>query len=169
MKKRLIGAILGACALALAAEGVVSAQATASDRSPLLEFHGVRRTINLGPIASVSYTSDTLLVYKDGFTLRSLASNDIPSLHPFVAHVAQGAVPAAFTVLEQALQSNQVGLQSGDCVVGSIPGDYDYQVTWYGKESRLSSVRVSNSFTEECPDEVRNIVLAIGTYEAALP
>ena len=79
MKKKMNVVILGACALSLALGRTGFAQVSVSNRSPLLEFHGTRRTINLGPVTGVTYTSDTLLVYKDDYSLWSFTGNTIPS------------------------------------------------------------------------------------------
>src|SRR5205823_14422107 len=110
-----------------------------------------------------------LLVYKDGFSLWSFVGNTLPSKQPFDAHVVQGTVPAALAVLNQALQNNMVGIQAGSCIIGSISGDYDYELTWYGKQSRLKSLRVASSFPNEFLTAVKNVILVIGSNEVELP
>ncbi|HVT61030.1 MAG TPA: hypothetical protein VHR45_21890 [Thermoanaerobaculia bacterium] len=176
MTKRTVAFILSVLGGSVGAQRLGCAQMPVTTGTALLEVRTITRTVSFCPTCGETYKSDTLLVYTNGFTVHSLVINT--QGQPFAAFVLQGQSPAAFATLAQALQSNQAGLQSGDCSVDPItvasslqaagmPAPAAKQIIWYGRHGRMNSIAIGDSFTVECTDGVKNISLAIGAYEAA--
>lgn len=85
------------------------------------------------------------------------------------AERTRAAAPETLAALVGAASANRIGFQSGDCQVDLFSGPYDYQIIWYGRQSRMNSFRLSSSFfPTRCPDETTALVLAIVDYEAKI-
>jgi hypothetical protein len=159
--------IFSAAALVLLANAA-TAQVTIKDRTPLLEVHGMARTFNSFPGASLTYSSDTLIVYRDGWSLFNLIVSEIPAKTPFNAKVIEGTSPSGFQTLSQALSSNQIGIQSGNCDIGG-QGSYEYELTWYSRTNRINTLKLGNKFAPvQCTDAVKSIWNAVFDYERVL-
>ena len=167
MKTLFYRPILGAIALLFVANAA-AAQVTVMTRAPLIEIHGVKRTLTLAPGNFIIYASETLIVNRDGWTFDSSVISPLPTSGPFTANIVEGAAPTAFQALGQALAANHVGIQSGNCDIGDA-GNYEIDLIWYSRLSRINEVKVGSAFKGvQCPDEVTNIFRALGAYAATL-
>jgi hypothetical protein len=159
--------IFSTAALLLLANAA-TAQVTIKDRTPLLELHGAARTTTLLPGVSFIYSSNTLIVYRDGWSFFNFIVSDIPAKTPFDAKVIEGTAPSGFQTLSQALGSNQIGIQSGNCDIGGL-GNYEYELTWYSRVSRINTLKVGSAFAPvTCTDAVKSIFNAVFEYERVL-
>ncbi|HVT61666.1 MAG TPA: hypothetical protein VHR45_25115 [Thermoanaerobaculia bacterium] len=114
-----------------------------------------------------------LFVHGDGAVTGSLtASREVTCIDcrwPTTSGQGSGSAEQ-FATLLAVLTENRIGSQSGDCIVGAenrqnMPASGTYEVTWYGRNARRSSLRVQiGNDTDSCPAEVSNIIRAIETY-----
>jgi hypothetical protein len=187
MTRRTLAFLLTMAVCSMGAEAIGHAQVSVTKRTLLLQARAVSVIFTLGPAPNETYGSDTLLVYTDGFTVRNTVISNLALREPFVSYLQQGVSPAAFATLVQAISSNQIGLQSGNCRVDPVTADpprlsglpeqapagdsFDEPgisvISWYGRHGRTNSLKIGDSFTTECAVEVKNILLAVGAYEAA--
>ena len=167
MKTLFYRPILSAIALLFVANAATS-QVTVKERVPLLEVRSVAFETSLAPGNFVTYTSQVLAVYRDGWTSYSFLIAILPTAEPFGADIMEGTLPAAFQALGQGLAANHVGLQSGNCDVDGA-GNYEAELTWYSRVNRIKSLKVGSAFRPVvCSDEVKNLFRAVGEYAAAL-
>lgn len=167
MKIHFTRSIFSTAALVLLANAA-TAQVTIKDRTPLLEVHGMARVTTLLPDPFFIYSSDTLIVYRDGWSFFNLLISYMPAKTPFDAKVIEGTSPSGFQTLSQALDSNQIGIQSGNCEIGGR-GNYAYELTWYSRTGRINTLKLGSAFAPvTCTDAVKSIFNAVLDYQRVL-
>lgn len=65
--------------------------------------------------------------------------------------------------LHRALQAGRIGVERGGCGEAAPDGPVEYEITWYGKESRYNSFRVGGN-PSGCAAGTRDMIYAISDF-----
>lgn len=137
-----------------------------SDLQSLLQVHG--RELNVaGPVTL--FEQRDLIIFAGGTTLSIRQSKNLEVPSPFFAEIATGVgTPTSFRALAEALAESRIGFQTGNCKVPLSNAGYEYEITWFGRTGRFNTIHISSEFEENCPQDLRNLVVAILTYEGTV-